>query len=97
MRRRALAPPRVQLQHDQFRDRLDMYCTLVFVSMALAAIPAGLLWDKVRWWQTTAVSAGFVVFACACYGSAVASARGYCVALKRMDEDSEPVTPTSGS
>lgn len=97
MRRRDLVSPRVQLQHDQFRDRLDMYCTLVFVSVVLAAISGVLLSGSVRWWQTTATAAGFIVFACACYGSAIASARGYCVALKRMDEAPDPVTATWGS
>ena len=85
MRRLGLVSARVQTQHDQFRDRLDMYCTLVFVSLVLAIVSAAMLWDRVRWFQTASLAAGFTLFACVCYGSAIASARGYCVALKQMD------------
>jgi len=35
LRRYATAPPLVQKEHDQFRNRLEMYCTLVFVSLSL--------------------------------------------------------------
>ncbi|MFL6163851.1 MAG: hypothetical protein ACJ74U_16730 [Jatrophihabitantaceae bacterium] len=94
MRRRGFVSARVQTQHDQFRDRLDMYCTLVFASAVLVAISVAALWGRVRWWQTTSVAVGFALFAVVCYGSAIASARGYCVALRQMD-DAEP-RPTSG-
>ena len=96
MRRRGLVSQRVQLQHDQFRDRLDMYCTLVFVSIVLAVISAALLWERVRWWQTAALALGFLLFACVCYGSAIASARGYGVALKQMDQAPD-APPTSAA
>jgi hypothetical protein len=85
MRRRGLVSARVQTQHDQFRDRLDMYCTLVFVSAVLVVVCIAALWDRVRWWQTTSIALGFALFAIVCYGSAIASARGYCVALRQMD------------
>ncbi len=35
LRHRQGVSPRVQLQHDQFRTRLDMYCTLFYVSLVL--------------------------------------------------------------
>jgi hypothetical protein len=94
MRRRGLVPARVQTQHDQFRDRLDMYCTLVFVSAVLVAVTGAVLWDRVPWWQTTSLAVSFGLFAIVCYQSAIASARGYCVALREMDR-AQPAT--SGS
>jgi hypothetical protein len=96
MRRRALVSARVQTQHDQFRDRLDMYCTLVFVSAVLVAVSVLALWDRVRWWQTSLLAVGFAVFSGICYGSAIASARGYCVTLRQMDTTAQP-RATSGS
>ncbi|QGN34501.1 hypothetical protein [Microlunatus sp. Gsoil 973] len=92
MRRREKVSPRIQLQHDQFRDRLDMYCTLVFVSGALSMISVALLLHHVHhWWQIAVYAGGFLGFACVSYSSAVSSARGYCVALQAMDD------PPSGS
>jgi hypothetical protein len=90
MRRRSLVPMRVQIQHDQFRDRLDMYCTLVFVTCTISGVSAAVLYSRVRWYQTAAVAAAYFLFALACYGSAVASARGYCVVLKEMDAIPDP-------
>jgi hypothetical protein len=93
MRRRSLVPARVQTQHDQFRDRLDMYCTLVFVSTVLAVASTILLWNSVRWWETAGLAVAFLAFAWVCYGSAISSARGYGVVLRRMDEPETPPTP----
>jgi hypothetical protein len=85
LRWRATAPPRVQLQHDQFRTRLDMYCTLVFVSALLTALTPLLLVGRVRVLSIAAFSAGFLALTIASYSAAVSSARGYCTALKQMD------------
>lgn len=84
LRRRSLLQPRAQMQHDQFRTRLDMYCTLVFVSAgtALVAVVLGLGTDL----QTPffVVGGGFVILAFAAYQAAVGSARGYCTLLRLM-------------
>lgn len=86
LRRRFLLPPRVQLQHDQFRARLDMYATLCVVSALLAVLSAVLLvWGDVDRRQVVLVAAMFVAFAVVAYRAAVASARGYCTILRVMD------------
>jgi hypothetical protein len=85
MRRLDSASARVRRQHDQFRDRLDMYCMLVFISLVIAIVSAAMLRDRVRVYQTASLVVGFTLFACVCYGSAIESARGYSVALKEMD------------
>lgn len=91
LRRRKLVDPRTQLQHDQFRTRLDMYCILVFVSLALAAVSPLLLQhvphaqrrDLVLWLLPPA---SFLLLGVASYRAAIASARGYCSILRLMDD-----------
>lgn len=91
IRRRQLVDPRVQLQHDQFRTRLDMYCTLVFVATFLGvSSPLILLtlprdsYVEVAIWLVPSMF--FLVLAFTSYRAAVASARGYCSILRIMDE-----------
>lgn len=96
LRRRGAVPARVQLQHDQFRSRLDMYCTLVFVGISLAVLSAALLAGKVRTVELLLTTAVFVLLAVTSYGAAIASARGYCAALREMDRVGVPgATPAS--
>ncbi len=91
LRRRKLVDARIQAQHDQFRTRLDMYCTLVFVSLSLAVaaplilrdVPHGHGEGLLQW---LAAPTFFVLLAFASYKAAVASARGYCSILRIMDE-----------
>ena len=91
MRRRELVDSRVQLQHDQFRTRLDMYCILVFVAVALAAawpvmawqVPHGEPGELARW---LIAPAGNLLLGFAAYRAAIASARGYCTILRLMDQ-----------
>jgi hypothetical protein len=86
LRRRSLIPRRVQVQHDQFRARLDMYATLSVVSALLVVLSVVLLvWGGVDWRQVALVAAMFAVFALVAYRAAVASARGYCTVLRVMD------------
>ena len=78
---------RVQLQHDQFRARLEMYCILVFVSGLLAAItPALLIGRSIRIWEIFAILGGFAAVSFSSYQAAIASAKGYCAALKQIDK-----------
>jgi nucleotide-binding universal stress UspA family protein len=86
LRRRGKVAPRVQIQHDQFRTRLDMYCTMVFVGGLLAILGAALLAGRVPLVWTTACTAGFLALSAASYGAAIASARGYGAVLKQMDQ-----------
>jgi len=85
-RQRDTVSYRVQIQHDQFRTRLDMYCTLVFVSVALAALAPAILAGKVDIVAVAVTTGSFVAMAVTSYLAAIASARGYCTILKMMDK-----------
>lgn len=87
LRRRALITPRLELHHDQFRTRLDMYCTLVVVFVLLAAL-SGVLFTTapVSLLGAAVVVAVFVGMAITSYSAAIASARGYCLTLRQIDE-----------
>ncbi len=88
LRRYALAPRLVQIDHDKFRDRLEMYCTLVFVSLSLAILtPIILLGSGIDLAASAIITAGFAALGQASYLAAIASAGGYCSALKEMDRD----------
>jgi len=90
LRQRGNIPIRVQQQHDEFRARLEMYCILVFVSGLLAACTLGLLIERsIPIWEILAVSGGFAAISFASYQAAIASAKGYCVALKQIDNAAE--------
>jgi hypothetical protein len=92
LRRYAGAPRIVQTEHDKFRDRLDMYCTLVFVSAALLVLtPLILIGSGVGFAAIAKTIACFAALSQASYLAAIASARGYCSALREMDE----VSPSS--
>lgn len=85
MRRYQTIPPRLLTRHDQFRDRLEMYCVLitVFIFLAVAAVPllapcGGYL---------LASAGGFVLFgafAVISYAAAVSSAGGYGAVLAQI-------------
>lgn len=87
LRRRPLVSPRTQIQHDQFRTRLDMYCTLVLIGVTLIPISAWALLGLERWWVVPVL---FALFAYICYRAAIASARGYVVTLRVMDQAVAP-------
>jgi hypothetical protein len=86
LRRRGLITPRLVVHHDQFRTRLDMYCTLVVVFALLAAL-GGILFttSPMPLSGTVIVVAVFVGMAITSYSAAIASARGYCLALLQID------------
>jgi hypothetical protein len=87
MRVRPAAPARLLLQHDQFRERLDMYCTMVFVAIVLAALtPAILGPSRIDWLQIAILSASFLALAVTSYFAAVSSAGGYVTVLRAMDK-----------
>ena len=96
LRRYAMAPRLVQKEHDQFRNRLEMYCTLVFVSASLFILtPIIMLGTGIDFAAIVITGGGFAALSEASYLAAIASAAGYCSALKEMDEDipSSDVTP----
>jgi len=86
LRQRNTIPNRIQQQHDQFRNRLEMYCILVFVSGILAvAAPILLTGRSIHVWEILVILVGFMTVSFASYQAAIASAKGYCVALKQID------------
>lgn len=91
-----LVPSRLMGQHDQFRDRLEMYSLLVFVFFALACA-AGPLLAGVRGHPVSAPITGvalLLALSMLSYRAAIASARGYGTALVAMrDEISAHQTP----
>ncbi|OIQ84597.1 hypothetical protein GALL_335820 [mine drainage metagenome] len=85
MRNYDVIPTRLMVQHDQFRDRLDMYCTLVPVFALLALGYASLLLRGQLFISTATLSAlGCVALAIVSYQAAIASARGYGAALSAI-------------
>jgi hypothetical protein len=86
LRQREKASVRVQIHHDQFRTRLDMYCTLVFVSAFLAIMTPIALAGRIGAAAIAITVGSFTAMGVASYLAAIASAGSYCVALKRIDE-----------
>ena len=63
-----------------------MYCILVFVSGLLAVCtPVLLIGRSIRIWEIIVLLGGFALVSFASYQAAIASAKGYCVALKQID------------
>ena len=85
MRRREYVSPRVRFQHDQFRTRLDMYCTMTLVSGVLAALSVPLLAAQVHWIWVLVMPVVLAGFAAISYRAALSSARGYSGILRVMD------------
>ncbi len=85
-RRRDMVSVRVRIQHDQFRTRLEMYCTLVLVNGFLLAIAPIILIGHVGNVAFAVTFAGFALMSIVSYLAAIASARGYSLILRQMDE-----------
>jgi hypothetical protein len=75
-------PPTLAAEHQDYRTRLDMYCTLVLVYTVLAvAAPLALRFNP---W-CAAVAACYLFMARISYEAAIASARGYGEVLREID------------
>ena len=85
--RRDTASPRVRIQHDQFRTRLEMYCTLVLVSGFLLALTPVVLAGHIGVAALTITFGSFAAMGVVSYFAAIASAGGYCSVLKQMDKE----------
>ena len=86
MRNYVAIPPRLLLQHDQWRDRLEMYAILICVSAVLALASIPLLRLNLPYAIGSVI--GFVSMALLgwlFYRAAVASARGYGAVLASMN------------
>ncbi|MGY1846103.1 hypothetical protein [Blastococcus sp. SYSU DS1021] len=90
IRRWESLPDSLQQEHDQYRTRLDMYCSLVFVYGVLAVISPLLLTrgQEYAWW-TAGTSVGYLAMSYVSYSAAIASARGYGVILRIIADVSE--------
>lgn len=87
MRRWEEIPDELRQEHDQYRTRLDLYCTLVFVFLVLAAIAPPLITLGSRYVVSTiAISVAYLLMSLVSYIAAVTSARGYGVVLKVIAE-----------
>ena len=86
LRRYEMAPRQIQIQHDVYRTRLEMYCTLVFVSGSLMLFTPIALLGRVNVAALAITFASFAVMAVVSYLAALTSADGYCFALRQMDE-----------
>jgi hypothetical protein len=65
-----------------------MYCTLVFVSASLLTLtPIILLGSGIGFTAIAIIVGGFAALSEASYLAAIASAAGYCSALKEIDKD----------
>jgi hypothetical protein len=87
LRRRDVLSPRLQMQHDQFRNRMQIYCTLVLISALLVVLTPIILVVYINVVAIAIISGIFVVLSLASYRAAIESARGYCMMLREMDLD----------
>jgi hypothetical protein len=86
LQRRERAPARLRVHHDQFRNRLDMYCTLVFVTALLAVGSALILAGSgLGLLEICIVSLSFFALCHICYRAAVQSAQAYGTMLRELD------------
>lgn len=85
-----LLPLELQVLHDQYRNRLDLYCSLVFVCGALSFGGAALL-GTTNSGQLAAIIPlfGFALCAHGCYRASITSAIGYTGALQAIDRHIE--------
>jgi hypothetical protein len=88
LRRYEMVSRQVQNQHDVYRTRLEMYCTLVFVSGSLMLFSLAVLLGRVNVIATAITFASFAVMSVVSYFAALASAGGYCFVLRQMDQAS---------
>lgn len=88
LRRYEMASRQVQIQHDVYRTRLEMYCTLVFVATSLMIFTPIALLGHVNIIAVAITFASFALMSAVSYFAALSSADGYCFALRQMDKAS---------
>jgi hypothetical protein len=85
-------PSALRKEHDQYRNRLDLYCTLVFVFLVLAILAPLLVTLGTRYLPSTiAISSAYLVMSFVSYTAAIASARGYGLVLRAIAKSNHPV------
>lgn len=87
-------PPSLLAEHDQYRNRLDMYCMFALVCAGLAVLAPALLLTRRDDLGFGLASAGmYALLAWAGYRAAVASARGYATTLQALDDSLSTPAP----
>jgi hypothetical protein len=76
-------PAALRREHDNYRGRLDLYCSLVVVFCLLIPAPL-ILWGISPTWVLATACGGAAGLAALAYRAAVASARGYGAALREI-------------
>lgn len=85
MRNYTRISPALLLRQTQFRTRLDMYCTLVVVFVALSISTVAALWKFSPWHLPAWVGLiAFLALAALSYKAAITSARGYGSVLRAI-------------
>jgi len=74
-------PHAVRKEHKDYRNRLNMYCSLALVYFALAAMSIGLLYSISPTWGIAIAASGYGIMSYVAYEAAITSARGYGIAL----------------
>jgi hypothetical protein len=72
-----------QIEHDQFRQRLDLYCSLVVVFSVIGVVAAVLLWHVGERFALSALVLALIL-SWLSYRAAVASARAYGLVLETI-------------
>jgi hypothetical protein len=97
MRNYSAFPARLLAQHDQWRDRLEMYSILVYVFLALSLAAAVLLAELSPYYSASLGGAAlFLLLAWLSYRAALASARGYGAVLVSMKTYVDKATQKPG-
>jgi hypothetical protein len=88
-------PISLRKEHDQYRTRLDLYCTLMFVFIVLAILSPPLITLGSRYLMGTVItSLSYLILAFVSYIAAIASARGYRAALKAINDSNLSIGKT---
>lgn len=78
--------PMLLREHDQFRNRLDMYAVMVFVGLALTVINPIILWPPTIHWMTLAViMLTTIITSIIAYRGAISAAEDYGTVLTEID------------
>jgi hypothetical protein len=76
------APAAMRKEHDQYRSRLDLYCSLALSSILVGLVGAGILWNHPG--AAGAVAIGALASTILSYRAAVATGRTYGVVLVEL-------------
>ncbi len=75
-------PSTIVLEHGAYRSRLEMYCGLIWVLVALSLLSIACLWEATDLWVRLVVPLLYLAATWPCYKAAIASAMGFGQALK---------------